>query len=260
MIDTHCHLTFPQLQDRLDDVLHRAREAGVDRMISVGTTPADADAARQIAEARDGVWFSAGVHPHYAADVAEHDLPAVLEYIEHERCAACGEMGLDYHYDEPAPDVQQEVFRRQLELVRQIDIFRGPVIIHCRKAVDDTIAMIRESGVDPARFVFHCFTESPDDARRVLDLGAMLSFTGIVTYRNAADVQAAAKLVPDDRLMVETDAPYLTPEPHRKVRPNEPRYVVDTARFLAELRGTDADAFADTVDRNAERFFGLDGA
>jgi len=256
MIDTHCHLTFPQLHSRLDEVLDAARADGVDRMITVGTTPPDADAARAIAETHDNVFFSVGVHPHYVERVTEHDLPRIAEIAQHERCVAFGEMGVDYHYDDPPRDVQHNLFHAQLEVVRYSNM-KKPIIIHCRKAVDDTLAIIRGSGLPGDRFVFHCMTEPPDECRKVLDLGAMISFTGIVTYKNAPEVRGSAKLVPLDRVMIETDAPYLSPEPHRKVRPNEPRYVAATARFLADLHGVALEDFVTQVDANAVRFFNL---
>ena len=165
-------------------------------------------------------------------------------------------MGIDYHYDDPPPAVQHALFAAQLGWIADhaTDL---PIIIHCRKAVDDTLAIIRDSALAGERFVFHCHTEPPDECRKVLDAGCMISFTGIVTYHNAPEVRASARLVPDERIMVETDAPYLSPEPHRKVRPNEPKFVPATAAFLAELRGRAEAQFVAQCDRNAERFFRL---
>ena len=256
MIDTHCHLTFPRLADRLDEVLAAAQEAGVDRMITVGTTADDSERAQQIAEQNGHIHFAAGMHPHYAPDLNDETLACLIDLAAHEKCVAFGEVGLDYHYDDPPPDVQQACLARQLEAIRDVGIDK-PVVIHCRKAVDDTLAVIRASGLPADRFVFHCFTEPPDDVRKVLDGGMMVSFTGIVTYKNAPEVRQSAELVPADRIMVETDAPYLTPEPHRKIRPNEPRYVTATARFLADLRSVAYDEFVQQCDRNAERFYQL---
>jgi len=256
MFDTHCHLTFAQLLDRVDEVVASAAAAGVDRLVTVGTTPEDVATARRVAESRANVWFTAGVHPHYGERYGVDDLPALGEAAGAGKCAAFGEMGVDYHYPEPAPENQRALFEAQLAMVEASGLNK-PIVIHCRKAVDDVIGIIRASGLGGERFVFHCFTEPPDECRKVLDLGAMVSFTGIVTYRNAPEVRASAELVPADRIMVETDAPYLTPEPHRKVKPNEPRFVVETARFLAELRGEDEASFIAQCDANAERFFAL---
>ena len=256
MIDTHCHLTFPVLHDRWPQVLDEAASVGVDRVITVGTTPADAERCRAIAEADPRVYFAAGIHPHYAVNVPMSELPRLADLVAHPRCVAFGEMGVDYHYDDPPPRQQHEMFSAQLEVVRYSEIDK-PIVIHCRKAVDDTIAIINASSIPGNRFVFHCFTESPDDCHKVLDLGAMISFTGIVTYKNAPEVRESAMLVPDDRIMVETDAPYLPPEPHRKVRPNEPKFVTATARFLAELRGVSYERFVEITDANARRFYGV---
>lgn len=258
MIDTHCHLTFPQLHDRLPEVLSAARGNGVETMICIGTTPDDAVTAREIAHRERGVWFTAGVHPHYAQEVEAGEASRILDLARDPQCVALGEMGLDYHYNDPPRDTQHTLFHAQLDAIRDSGIDK-PIVLHCRKAVDDTLEAIRASGLDAHRFVFHCFAESPDEARKVLDSGAMLSFTGIVTYKNAPEVRESAKLVPLDRIMVETDSPYLTPEPHRKVKPNEPRYVRATARFLAELRGVEEQAFLERVDANAGRLFSFSG-
>lgn len=264
MIDTHCHLTFPALADRAAEVIAAARAAGVDRMISVGTTPDDAAAALALAEAHEGVYATVGLHPHHVQSVMDR---AVLREAMHRLAAepkvvALGEMGLDYHYDDPPRDTQQRAFAWQLEIVAELDDSlpadkRLPIIIHNRKADADVLAMILDSGLDADRFVFHCFSGNASEAERILESGAWISFTGIVTFPNAQDVAAASDRVPLERLMVETDAPYLTPAPHRKVRPNEPRYVVDVARFLAERRGMSFDEFAAHTDANARRFFAL---
>jgi len=253
MIDTHCHLTYPQLADRVEQVISDARDAGVGRMITVGTTPDDVVAARRLAGRFANVWFSAGVHPHYANQV--DDVDWMTDVPGDRRCVAFGEMGLDYHYDTPR-EPQHALFAAQLGAVKRSGILK-PIIIHSRKATDDTLAMIADSQLDASRFVFHCFTEPPEECQRVLDAGCMVSFTGIVTYKNAPEVRASAKLVPADRIMIETDAPYLSPEPHRKVRPNEPKFVAATAAFLAELRDTPPEVFVEQCDANAERFFGL---
>lgn len=259
MIDTHCHLTFPELSGRVAQVLAGARQAGVDRVITIGTTPADAQAARAIAHAHHGVYFAAGLHPHYGPQVAGHELPILAELAADEKCVAFGEMGLDYHYDDPPRRAQHEMLDAALQMIRYSES-PLPIVIHCRKAVDDTLAIIKGSGLHGGRFVFHCFTEPPGEIGKILDTGAMVSFTGIVTYKNAPEVREAAKLVPLDRLMVETDAPFLSPEPHRKVRPNEPRLLAATACFLAKLRGIELEHFIRQVDANAQRFFRLPGA
>lgn len=253
MIDTHCHLTYDGLADRVDAVIADAQAAGVDRMISVGTTPADARRAVALATRFANVYATAGIHPHYAAEAP--DASALRDLLDDPRIVAIGEMGLDYHYPDPPQAIQHQVFREQLALMHQFPHLPG--IIHNREATDDTIGLIREAGVPGQRFVFHCFTGSAAEAEDILHLGAMLSFTGIVTFKNAGDIAEARDRVPIDRLMIETDSPYLAPEPHRKARPNEPKYVVHVAEFLAQHRGMAVAEFVAQVDANAERFFAL---
>jgi len=255
MIDTHCHLTYDGLIERVDEVIAVARVAGVDRMISVGTSPDDARRAVALAERFAGVYVAAGVHPHYSTHGV--DLAALRELAQHEKVVALGEMGLDRHYPDPPPQVQRPAFAAQLELMSEFPHLPG--VVHNREATDDTLAMIRDSGVPGNRFVFHCFTGPRKELDAILDTGAMVSFTGIVTFGSARDLAEASDRVPIERLMIETDSPYLTPEPHRKVRPNEPRYVVHVAAFLAQRRGMSVEEFTETVDANAERFFGLSG-
>lgn len=257
MIDTHCHLTYDGLRERVEDVLAAAVAAGVDRFVSVGTSPADAREAIALAERHDNVSATVGLHPHHAAE--EDDLPALLRAMQglasHPRVVALGEMGLDRHYPEPAMDLQRAAFETQLDLAS--DFPDLPVIIHNREATDDTLAILRTAGLPGERFVFHCFTGSADELDAALDFGALVGFTGIVTFGSARDLAQASDRVPLDRLLIETDSPYLTPEPHRKVRPNEPRYVADVARFLAARRGMTLADFVAAVDANAERFFRL---
>ncbi len=256
MIDTHCHLTSKPLNNQLNPVLQRAAEAGVDRMITVGTSAADSAASCEIAARHENIYFTTGVQPHFAAETTADHVAALESLLRHPKCVAFGEIGLDYHYPEPAHDVQAELFEAQLRAHRQWSV-ELPVVIHSRKATDDTLAILWASGIALDRFVFHCFTEPPEDCRKVLDAGCMISFTGIATYKNAADVQASAKLVPTERIMLETDAPYLSPEPHRKIRPNEPWLVTAVGAFLAELRGEDRETFIVQCDANAERFYEL---
>ena len=257
MIDTHCHLTFKGLHERAGEVVARAHEAGVDRMISVGTTPDDARHAAQLAATLPGVYASAGLHPHYVTPWRDGQAvrAALRELVQLPRVVALGEMGLDRHYPEPPLDEQRRAFAWQLELAAELPGL--PIIIHNREATADTLAMLRDSGLDPARFVFHCFTGSRAELDDILSFGAMVSFTGVVTFRNALPLAQAAAAVPAQRIMVETDSPFLTPEPHRKVTPNEPRFVRRVAEFLAQVRGEEPAAFVARVDANAQRFFRL---
>ncbi|MHC5005697.1 MAG: TatD family hydrolase [Planctomycetota bacterium] len=258
MIDTHCHLTFPDFEGRIDDVLAAARAAGVRACITVATTTDNCAEVIRLADAHPDVWCTAGVHPLYS------DAPISWSALEaagrHPRCVAWGELGLDNHYTTPLRSRQDEVLEEQLRFLeaRADDGLVKPVIVHCREAFDDLLAVFRTARLAPERYVFHCFTGGPDDARRVLDFGAWISFTGVVTFRNATEVADAARIVPADRIMVETDAPFLSPEPVRSMRPNEPANVVHTARFIAALRGVDPGDFEATLDANAQRFFGIE--
>lgn len=261
MIDTHCHLTFPDFAGRIDDVLARAGDAGVFGAITISTSSKDCRAALELAETHENIWCTAGVHPLYC-DEGPHDWDVIEEVIRHPRCVAWGELGLDNHYDKPPRDVQRAVLADQLARIESC-IASGvdkPVVVHCRRAVEDLLPILRASNIDPARFVFHCFTETPEHARLVLDFGAMISFTGVVTYKNAPEVLDSARLVPLDRIMVETDSPFLSPVPLRGKRPCEPAYAIHTARFLADARGEDWDAFHEAIDDNTERFFGVRAA
>ncbi|MEN0020705.1 MAG: TatD family hydrolase [Planctomycetota bacterium] len=259
MIDTHCHLTFPEFEGQTDAVMARAADAGVVGAISISTTTEDAPRALAVAKRHDRVWCTAGVHPLYS-DQGPHDWAALRVVASDPECVAWGELGLDNHYDEPPRDMQHAVLAEQLAFIESCerDGLSLPIVLHCRKAFTDLVPILRESSLDASRMVFHCFTGDADDARLALDLGAMISFTGVVTYKNAAEVREAAKLVPADRIMCETDAPFLSPEPKRGVRPCEPAFASFTAKFLAELREQSWPEFHDTIDANTERFFGIE--
>jgi TatD DNase family protein len=261
MIDTHCHLTFPEFAGQVPAVLARAKQHGVHGAITISTSTANAPECLAIARDHANVWCTAGVHPLYSDDPGSlpHVWDRLLEVARHPRCVAWGELGLDRHYSDPAFDVQRAVLDEQLDhLLRwKREGVEKPVVIHCREAFDDLIPVLKRSGLDPTRMVFHCFTGGPREMRMVLDLGACASFTGVATYRNAADVRQAARLVPRDRIMVETDAPYLSPEPKRGVRPCEPWMVSITARSLASTRDDAWPEFNDALNRNTARFFGI---
>ncbi len=257
MIDTHCHLTLSPLSKDTDRIITDARNAGLRGMITVATTSDDSQRSLALAQQHDHLWCSAGVHPLYSDEPIQWDL--VKSAAQHEKCVAWGELGLDNHYDHPPHAKQVSVLEEQLAFIQTCheEGIEKPIIVHCRDSFDDLIDIFSCAPFDPSRYVFHCFTGTPDDARHVLDFGGWISFTGVVTFKNAREVAEAAKLVPDDRIMVETDAPFLTPEPLRKIRPNEPQYVIHTARFLAQLRGCDEHKFEQITDENAERFFGI---
>jgi TatD DNase family protein len=255
LIDTHCHLTSKQLMGKVDAVIDDAVLAGVSRMITVATDGDDAIAGRALANRDNRIFFSSGIHPLHAD--GEWKWNYVREAGKDARCVAWGELGLDRHYDEPDFALQKRLLEEHLALIEDAEPADRPIIVHCRRAVDDLLPIFAASSIEGSRFVFHCFTETPEDARKILNIGAMISFTGVVTYKNAPEVVASAELVPIERMMVETDAPYLPPEPVRKIRPNEPKNVMHTASFLAQLKGMDLLLFEAQTDANAERFFGL---
>ena len=265
VIDTHCHLTFPDFSPRVAETLEHAAAMGVDGCITISTTVHDALAALTVAEQYPRVWCSAGVHPLHA-DEGPHDWAQLRRLAEAEKCVAWGELGLDRHYDTPPQDVQKQVLEAQLALIEEThraweDRCTGPkplpIVLHCRKAFAELIPRLRETTLDPTRFVFHCFTGDAAEVRACLDFGAMVSFTGVVTYKNAPEVREAAALVPLDRIMVETDAPFLSPVPKRGERPCMPGYASHTAEALATLRSESWEAFHEAINTNTERFFGV---
>ncbi len=257
MFDTHCHLTFPEFRDRLGDVLDEAELAGVRGAITVATGSDNSVAALALAESDPRVWCTSGVHPLHSDEPIDWD--AIRHVGSHPRCVAWGEMGLDNHYEHPGRAVQHRVLEAQLARVEgcRSDGLDLPIVIHCREAFDDLIPILRTTSLPSDRMVFHCFTGTPEDARAVLDFGAWISFTGVVTFSSARAVAEAARLVPADRIMAETDAPFLSPEPVRTKRPNVPACVAHVIRRLAHLRDEPLEQLDAQLDSNAERFFGI---
>ena len=255
MIDSHCHLADEAFEADLDGVVARAREAGVHGVLCIlaaGDEP-EAARARIVREKWDAVAFATGVHPHAAGTFAGRPADAATVTGTHATAFAAravGEIGLDYHYDFAPRDVQREVFAAQLALAKSLD---RPVIIHTREATDDTFAILHESG--GVRGVFHCFTGDIVMARRALDAGFYLSFAGIVSFPKAESLREAARLVPDDRLLIETDSPYLAPVPHRGKR-NEPAYVARVLDALAAARGAAPEGLAERTSHNFVSLFG----
>ena len=247
--DDHCHL--PVDVGEAAAVVEDARSAGVTRMITIGTTLADSRAAIATAAALDAVWATVGIHPHEAKDGLD-GLDALDALLSEPKVVAVGECGLDYHYDHSPRDIQRDVFSRQIAIAHHHDL---ALVIHTRNAWDDTFALLDEHGVPP-RTVFHCFSGGATEARRALDLGAYLSFSGIVTFPKADDVRAAAELCPTDRLLVETDSPYLTPVPHRGT-PNRPALVTLVGAAIGNLKGASAEEMAALTWANADRAYGL---
>lgn len=241
--------------------MEAARAEGVFGAITVATSSGDAERSLALAKSHPDIWCTAGIHPLHCPLEGEEpiDWDALRRCGGDQRCVAWGELGLDNHYSQPPRDLQRRVLDEQLGRIEgwAREGIGKPVVIHCREAFDDLLPILAASSLPRDRFVFHCFTGTADEARRVLDFGAWISFTGVVTFRNARDVAAAATLVPGDRMMVETDAPFLAPDPVRTVRPNEPRYIPHIVRRIAELRGESAEECGERLDRNTERFFSI---
>ena len=250
LADSHCHLDHRKFADDRDAVIGRARAAGVERMLAIGTGegPADLEAGLRLAGEYPFILATTGVHPHDASKTTAETLDRLRELARHPKIVAIGEIGLDYHYDFSPRETQMEVFRGQLEVAAEAGL---PVVIHTREAWADTLAVLRESRQSEG--VFHCFTGNADEARAALDLGFYLSYGGVVTFPRSEENREAARMTPPDRMLIETDAPYLAPVPHRGKR-NEPAFVADTARFLAALRGVPPEALAEATTSNFERF------
>src|SRR6267143_5417144 len=252
LFDTHAHLHFPDFADDLDAVLDRARAAGVRGVVTIGTDRETNRAVVELAGQWPDVWATVGIHPHDAAEATEAD----FEEMEGLACSDAkvvgfGEMGLDFFRNLSPRDVQESAFRRQLALARAV---AKPVVIHCRDAHAETLAILRDEKAGETGGVMHCFSGDVEIARRCLDLGLLISLAGPVTYKNARGLPDVARFVPEDRLVVETDCPYLPPTPHRGKR-NEPAYVALTAAHVAGLRGADPEAFGDALTANAATLF-----
>jgi len=257
LVDSHCHIDGDAFDEDRDVVVERAREAGVVAMLNVGTGDPRSDEFRKavaVAEKYENVYASVGVHPHDARaydDTAESHL---IDLTSSDKVIAWGEIGLDYYYDHSPRDVQREVFRRQIRTARELDL---PIIVHSRDADDDTVAIIAEEcsrKADSLQGIMHCFGGTPQMAEALLEIGFLISFAGNVTFKKAKNLRDAARVVPLDKLLVETDCPFLTPEPNRGKR-NEPAYVVHTARFLADLKGVEFETLAAQTTKNFLDFF-----
>jgi len=252
VIDSHCHIDMPQFDTDRDEVVARARAAGLTEMLVVGEVDEGEALQRslRVAEAY-GLPVSAGVHPHQARLAGEATWDEIRGLAREGRIVAIGEVGLDFHYDHSPRKTQREVFRRQVRLARDVGL---PLVVHTREADLETAAILEQEGAREAGGVIHCFTGGHELARRALALDFLISFSGILAFPRAEVIQEVARDVPEDRLLVETDAPFLAPPPHRGRR-NEPAYVVEVARKLASLRGTSQQAIGEAAERNYRRLF-----
>lgn len=251
MIDTHCHLDMKQFDFDREEVIKRARDEGFEALITVGSDLEGAMGSMVLAQKYDFIYAAIGIHPHDAKDFTEKIYADLKEWSAEKKVIAIGETGLDYHYDHSPRETQREVFRRHLQLAKEVDL---PAIIHSREAKGDTLAILRESGMQ--RGVMHCFSGDGEMAEQAMSMGFYLSLAGPVTFKGAVQLKEIARLIPDDYLLVETDAPYLSPEPFRGRR-NEPAYMQHTLRRVAELRGISFEDIVRITSLNAKRLFGI---
>jgi TatD DNase family protein len=252
LVDSHCHIDMPEFDADRGEVVARAQAAGLAEMLVVGELDENQGLARALCVAEGlGLPVTAGIHPHQARLASEAGYEEIRGLARDSRIVAIGEVGLDFHYDNSPRDVQRDVFRRQVRLARDVGL---PLIVHTREADEETATLLEEEGARETGGVIHCFTGGAELARRALALGFFISFSGIMTFPRAEAIQQVARAVPDERLLVETDAPFLAPPPHRGKR-NEPAFVVEVARKLAALRGTSLEEIGVTAARNYARLF-----
>ncbi|HTJ56862.1 MAG TPA: TatD family hydrolase [Devosiaceae bacterium] len=256
LIDSHCHLDFDVLANDIDGVLARAKAAGVTGMVTISTRVREFDRLLAIAEAHDNVWCSVGTHPHQAHEELDITTEDLIRLSAHPKCVAIGEAGLDYHYDTSPREAQEIGFRRHIAAARETGL---PLVIHARQADQDVGDILEEETAKGSfPFLLHCFSSGAELARRGLALGGYLSFSGIITFRNAEEIREVAAFAPADRILVETDAPYLAPVPHRG-KSNEPGFVRFTAEKLAEVRGVSLEALAAQTTTNFAELFDKTG-
>ncbi|ATL38050.1 TatD family hydrolase [Bacillus velezensis] len=251
LFDTHAHLNAEQFDTDLEEVIARAKAEEVERIVVVGFDKPTITRAMELIEEYDFIYVAIGWHPVDAIDMTEEDLSWIKELSSHEKVVAIGEMGLDYHWDKSPKDVQKEVFRKQIALAKEVNL---PIIIHNRDATEDVVTILKEEGAEEVGGIMHCFTGSAEVARQCMDMNFYISFGGPVTFKNAKKPKEVAKEIPNDRLLIETDCPFLTPHPFRGKR-NEPSYVKYVAEQLAELKGLTYEEIASITTENAKRLF-----
>ena len=252
LVDSHCHLDFPDFAAELDSIVARAEAAGVGRMVTISTRVRKHVPVLAIAERFPNVTCSVGTHPHHAHEELDITADDLIARTSHPKVVAIGEAGLDYHYDNSPRDAQRQGFLTHIAAARETKL---PLVIHTREADEDTARILEdEMGKGPFSAVLHCYTGGEELARRAVALGCYIGFTGIVTFKNSADLRAIAKDVPADRFLIETDAPYLAPTPYRGKR-NEPAYVTEVAKTLAEVRGVSPEEIARQTTENFFRLF-----
>lgn len=253
LFDTHTHINVNQFDEDRDEVIRRAREAGVKEMVVVGFDNETIDAAMKLAESHDFIYAAVGWHPVDAVDMRDDDLNRLEELTKHPKVVALGEMGLDYHWDKSPKEVQKEVFRKQIALAKKTNM---PIVIHNREATEDIVQILKEEDASEVGGIMHCYSAGLDEAKQCLDMNFYISFGGPVTFKNAKLPKEVAKEIPLDQLLVETDCPFLCPHPYRGKR-NEPAYVKFVAEKIAELKGISLEELAEKTSDNARRLFGI---
>ncbi|KZZ86514.1 MULTISPECIES: TatD family hydrolase [Bacillaceae] len=253
LFDTHAHLNAVQYKEDLEEVIDRAKAEGVEKIVVVGFDTDTITRAMELTDQYDFIYAAVGWHPVDAIDMTDQDLEWIKELASHPKVVAIGEMGLDYHWDKSPKEVQKEVFRKQIALAKEVKL---PIIIHNRDATADVVEILREEGAEEVGGIMHCFTGSAEVAKECMDMNFYISFGGPVTFKNAKKPKEVAAEIPLDRLLIETDCPYLTPHPFRGKR-NEPGYVKYVAEQIAELRGMTYEEVAQITTKNAKKCFGI---
>jgi TatD DNase family protein len=254
LIDTHCHLTFDDLYGNVDTVIERSIAASVTGWVTVGTDINENQKAVELAHKFENLYAAVAIHPHDAKTVTSEAIAELKKLAKDQKVVAIGETGLDYHYNHSLREDQRRVFAQHLEIAAELDL---PIIIHCRKAFDEVMQILDGFASGVKKVVFHCFSGSAEQAKIVLDKGFFISFTGVVTFKNAEKTRRAAEVVPLDRLMLETDCPYMSPEPMRKQKINEPALMIHIAKYLAQLKQMPLADFAQKVTATTKTFFRL---
>ncbi|WP_433746089.1 TatD family hydrolase [Falsibacillus pallidus] len=253
LFDTHVHLNAEQFEEDLEEVIGRAKDAGVEKMVVVGFDRPTINKAMELVETYDFLYASVGWHPVDAIDMTEEDLKWIEELSAHPKVVALGEMGLDYHWDKSPKDIQKEVFRKQIRLAKKVKL---PIVIHNREATQDIVDILKEENAGEVGGIMHCFSGSAETAKECIDMNFYISLGGPVTFKNAKKPKEVAVEVPMDRLLIETDCPYLAPHPNRGKR-NEPAYVKLVAEQIAELKGMEFEEVAKKTTENAKKLFGI---
>jgi len=254
LIDTHAHLTYEGLAESLDDVLTRSRAAGITKWISIGTDAEHNEKVISLAEKYENLYAVLGIHPHHASEYQPQDLQRLVELAGHKKVVALGETGLDFHYNFSKQDAQRDLFKRFLEIASQKNL---PVVIHSRNAFDETMDILSKFADKKTKIVFHCWGGTVDETRQIIYKGYFVSFTGIITFKNGQQARDAVKTVPLERMMIETDCPFMSPEPVRSQKINEPALLVHTAKKIAELKGVNIDTLAEQLEINTNEFFNI---